>query len=95
MSAIHNEHHLNLIHAEVPIIQTGYENEFGENSSSFVRAESDYDVIYKINKFSFNNNHYFLIVQDKNTEVYDIIERVLYKHNTEYYGYLYNNDYLD
>ena len=50
MSAIHNEHHLNLIHAEVPIIQTGYENEFGENSSSFVRAESDYDVIYKIKK---------------------------------------------
>ena len=88
MSAIHNEHHLNLKHAEVPIIQTGFENEFGENSSSFVCAESDYEVIYKINKFSFYNNHYFLIVRDLNTGIYDVIERVLYKHNTESYGYL-------
>ena len=95
MSAIHNEHHMNLSHAEPPIIQTGYENRFGENSSSFITAESDYEVIYKINKFSFYNNHYFLIVRDKNTGVYDVIERVLYKHNTESYGYLYNNDYLD
>ena len=95
MSAIHNEHHLNLKHAEVPIIQTGFENEFGENSSSFVCAESDYEVIYKINKFSFYNNHYFLIVRDLNTGIYDVIERVLYKHNTESYGYLYNNSYLD
>ena len=95
MSAIHNEHHLNLAYGEPAIIQTGYENEFGRTSSSFIEAESDYDVIYKINKFSFNNNHYYLIVQDKNTGVYDVIERVLYKHNTESYGYLYNNDYLD
>ena len=95
MSAIHNEHHLNLKHAEIPIIQTGFENEFGENSSSFVCAESDYEVIYKINKFSFYNNHYFLIVRDLNTGIYDVIERVLYKHNTESYGYLYNNSYLD
>ena len=95
MSAIHNEHHMTLSHAEPPIIQTGYENRFGENSSSFITAESDYEVIYKINKFSFYNNHYFLIVKDKNTGVYDVIERVLYRHNTESYGYLYNNDYLD
>ena len=86
---------MNLSHAEPPIIQTGYENRFGENSSSFITAESDYEVIYKINKFSFYNNHYFLIVRDKNSGVYDVIERVLYKHNTESYGYLYNNDYLD
>ena len=95
MSAIHNEHHLNLAYGEPAIIQTGYENEFGRTSSSFIEAESDYDVIYKINKFSFNNNHYYLIVQDKNTGIYDVIERVLYKHNTESYGYLYNNNYLD
>lgn len=95
MSAIHNEHHMNLKHAELPIIQTGFENEFGETSSSFVRAEFNYEVIYKINKFSFNDNHYFLIVQDKRTGIYDVIERVMYKHNTESYGYLYNNSYLD
>ena len=95
MSAVHNEHHLNLAYGEPAIIQTGYENEFGRTSSSFIEAESDYDVIYKINKFSFNNNHYYLIVQDKNTGIYDVIERVLYKHNTESYGYLYNNNYLD
>lgn len=95
MSAIHHEHKLDLNKPEIPIIQTGYENEFGETSSSFVQSESDYSVLYKINKFSFNNEHYYLIIQDKATGIYDVIERVSYKHNTESYGYLYNNNYLD
>ena len=95
MNAVHDEHLVLPTHPEMPIIQTGYENEFGENSSSFIRAESDYDVLCKINKFSFNNNHYYLILQDRATGVFDVIERVSYTHNTEAYGYLNNNIYLD
>ena len=95
MSAIHHEHKMDPNHAEVPIIQSGYENEFGRNSSSWVTAESNYEVIYKINKFSFNDSHYYLIIRDTDTGIYDVIERVTYNHNTESYGYLFNNSYLD
>ena len=89
------EQSIPLNHAEVPIIQTGFENEFGRESSSFVEAESNYKVLYKVNKFSFVNNHYYLIVQNMDNGVYDVIERLEYNHNTESYGYLYDNTYLD
>lgn len=95
MFSTHREHLMVLNQGEIPIIQTGFENEFGRNSSSFITAKSDYKVIYKINKFSFNKNHYYLIIQDQKTGEYDYIERVTYNHNTESYGYLYNNEYLD
>ena len=91
MFSTHREHLMVLNQGEIPIIQTGFENEFGRNSSSFITAKSDYKVIYKINKFSFNKNHYYLIIQDQKTGEYDYIERVTYNHNTESYGYLYNN----
>ena len=89
------EQSIPLNHAEVPIIQTGFENEFGRESSSFVEAESNYKVLYKVNKFSFVNNHYYLIVQNMDNGAYDVIERLEYNHNTESYGYLYDNTYLD
>ena len=95
MSSIHVEHLMVPSHPEVPIIQTGYETEFGECSTSFIRANGNWQVVHKINKFSFNPNHYFLIVKNIDTGVYDVWERVTYKHNTESYGYMWNNDNLD
>ena len=96
MNSIHVEHFLNLKYAEVPIVQTGHETEFGEVSSSFIESNHNYRVIAKIDKYSFRPNyHYFIIVQDIDTGVYDVLERVIYKDNTESYGYLWNNDYLD
>ena len=95
MASIHAEHLMVPTHGEVPIIQTGYETEFGRNSSSYVEAKSNYMIIAKINKFEYKDNHYFLIVQDIDTGVYDVIERVTYKHNTESYGYMWNNSRLD
>lgn len=95
MSAVHVEHLMVPLNAEVPIIQTGFETEFGVHSSSYVKSKSNYAVLYKINKFEFKDNHYYLIVQDTDTGIYDVIERISYKHNTESYGYLWNNDRLD
>ena len=45
------EHRLPLLHPEVPFIQTGYENEFGRYSSSYVAAKSDIEVISIIPNF--------------------------------------------
>jgi DNA-directed RNA polymerase beta subunit len=95
MNSVHVEHLMVPNHGEVPIIQTGYETEFGRNSSSYITNDSDYVVLHKINKFEFNNDHYFLIIQDMHTQEYDVIERVSYNYNTESYGYLWNNERID
>ena len=95
MASIHAEHLMVPTNGEVPIIQTGYETEFGRNSSSYVEAKGNYRILTKINKFEYSNNHYYLIVRDEDTGVYDVIERVSYKHNTEGYGYVWNNSRLD
>ena len=96
MFGTHQEHRLPLLNPEVPLIQTGYENEFGKYSSSYVTSDDDYTVIAKIPKFYSNPNHaYYLILQNNNTGELDCIERISYKHITETYGYLFNNDTLD
>ena len=95
MASVHAEHLMVPTNGEVPIIQTGFETEFGRTSSSYVEADDNYKVLYKIPKFEFKNNHYYLIVQNMTTGVYDVIERVTYKHNTESYGYIWNNNRLD
>ena len=84
-----------LMEPEVPYLSTGYENLFGQKSSSFVKSDRQWQVIGKIEKFSNKpGHHYFLIVIDQNNNM-DVIERVSYTWNTESYGYLNNNKYLD
>ena len=90
------EHRLPLLHPEVPFIQTGYENEFGRYSSSYVTAKSDVEVIAIIPKFEWIPKHqYYIIMLDHNTNKLCVIERKEYKHITENYGYLYDNSILD
>ena len=90
------EHRLPLLNPEVPFIQTGYENQFGQNSSSYVTADGNLEVVGIIPKFEWSPKHqYYIIFVDKDTGTLKMIERKEYKHITENYGYLYNNDYLD
>jgi len=96
MNSVHVEHFLNLNNPEMANVVTGYENEFGYNSSSYIESDADYEVVYKVEKFSFKpGHHYYLIIRDTATGVYDYIERISYKHNTESYGYLWNNNVID
>ena len=81
---------------EVPIITTGYENQFGQYSSNFVVSDKNYVVVAKIPKFANDpNRHYWLILLDPVNDELSCVERIAYKHITEFYGYLFNNDYLD
>ena len=41
MSSIHIEHMMVPASAEPPLVQTGYEDEFGRNSTSYVEAASN------------------------------------------------------
>jgi DNA-directed RNA polymerase beta subunit len=96
MHGTHRDHVFPLMHGEKAIVETGYENRFGDYSSSITAADSDYRVIAKISKFSFSpNHHYYLIIQDMVNNKLDVVERISYHHITEGYGYLYNNEYLD
>ena len=96
MYAVHKEHALVLSNAQIAFVSTGYEDEFGRTSTSYMESDCDYVVVAKIPKFSFRpDDHYYLIVQDINTGVYDYIERVSYNHNTEMYGYMKDTTYLD
>lgn len=80
---------------EIPYISTGYENLFGQRSSSFIRTDRKWRVIGKVEKFSnAPGHHYFLFVIDEHNNM-DVIERISYCHNTESYGFMYNNEYLD
>ena len=80
MSAIHAEQFMVLNNGEIPIIQTGYETEFGRNSTSYVVAEHTYKVIAKVYKFSFTKEHYYLILENLDTGEYDVVERLTYYH---------------
>ena len=58
------EHRLPLLEPEVPYIMTGYENQFGEYSSSYVTMDDDCRVIGIVPKFSWMpKHHYFIFVQ--------------------------------
>lgn len=90
------EHALPLLNPEVPIIQTGYENRFGDYSASIIKMDDDYEVLAKISKFSRSpQHHYNLIIRNLRTGQLDVLTRVSYNHLTESYGYLYNNTIMD
>lgn len=96
MFAQHLNQHLNLIHGEVPLVCTGFEDEFAKYSSSYHVAEHEYTLIKKIQKFSkYPGRHYYAILLNTDTGELSVIERVEYAHTTEAFGFLYNNDGID
>lgn len=96
MQATQTEQATQLLNPEVPIITTGYENQFAQFNSNFIQAKDNYTVIDKIPKFEkYPDIHYWLILENKSTGELTCIERISYTHITEFYGYLFNNDYLD
>ena len=87
---------LTLIDPDVPYVQTGFENQYGEYSSSFEISDDNYSVIAKIPKFSSSpNSHFFILLIDSKGTTMRVVERISYKHVTESYGYLYDNANLD
>ena len=73
---------------EYPKVFTNFENQVGEYSIAYKKAEDDFEVIHKIVKNPYN---YDLIIRYKSTGVYDILH---YRHAvniTEEYGYALND----
>lgn len=96
MHSIHEYQAPEPINGEKPILETGNEILYGDKSSSIVKLDSDYIVLAKIPKFSFNpDHHYILILKDVYSNKTIMHERISYKFNIEVYGYLYNNQVAD
>lgn len=96
MQGIQMEQAVQIMNPEAPIISTGYENQFGYLSSNVIKADKEYKVVAKIDKYSFcPNHHYWLILSADDGKYFSVIERVSYFHIAEFFGYLFNNDYLD
>lgn len=96
MFSIHTEQHLPLLRPEVPFIGTGFENSYGDRSSSIIETDSDYEVVAKICKFSIDpQREYVLILRDIKTNKLKMIKRSSYIHTTESYGYNHNNTIID
>jgi DNA-directed RNA polymerase beta subunit len=96
MFSVHADHRLMLLNGEKAILETGYENKFGDYSSSILKTDHDFKVVAKISKFTFApNHHYYLIMEDPVNKILDVVERISYHHVTESYGYVYNNTTLD
>lgn len=96
MDGTHQSHTLVLSRAEVPYVATGFENRFGDESSTILKLDDDYEVIGKVSKFSnAPNHHYWLILRSLNSKKIHIIERRSYRYITELYGYLMNNTAMD
>lgn len=95
MFGINLEQRLQLLQPDVPIVSTGYEYQFGVNSSSYEAAKDELEILAVIPKFKFKPyGHKFYIVVDSHGTL-KVIERSSYKHITENYGYLYAESPID
>lgn len=90
------EQRLALNDPDVPYVSTGYENEYGKYSSSFNIADEPYTVIARIPKFSnLPRHHFYMILLNAKGDRLTLVERSEYKHSTETFGYICNNETID
>lgn len=89
---------LNPVNPQPARIQTRYENIFGKHSSAYKRLDGSWEVTHKIHKFPRSGTKsyvYMLVIYNKDTNTYDMIERCEAENLVEKFGYLYNNDTMD
>jgi DNA-directed RNA polymerase beta subunit len=84
MFANHINQFIHLVKPEFPKVFTNFENQVGKYSVAYKEAKEDFVIIAKIYKNKYN---YDLIVQYKQSKVYDILHYRRAVNITEDYGY--------
>ena len=84
MFSSHLSQTVHLVKPEYPKVFTNFENQFGEYSIGYKKADDDFKIIAKLQKNALN---YDLIIQYTRTKVYDVIHFRKAEHITEEYGY--------
>ena len=83
-----------LLKPDYPRISTGFENTFGRYSHGYKKLEGKWKVIDKIYKYK-ENGVYMLVLYNKDTDTYDMIEKVFAVGFAEKQGYVYNTKVMD
>lgn len=102
----HIKQSLTLLNPDVPHLQTGFENSVGKYNRSYKKMEGTWEVKQIIPKFNFpeemlttpNINRiqiYTLVLYNKKTDTYDIIEKPVAENLTEKFGYVYDTTFMD
>ncbi len=84
MFASHLTQTVHLVSPEYPKVFTNFENQFGQYSIAYKKAERDFEIIAKLQKNSLN---YDLIIKYYGTGEYDVLHYRRAEHITEEYGY--------
>lgn len=82
------------INPDIPRISGGYENAFGKYSHAYKQLEGDWKVVDKIRKFD-NDSVYTLVLYQKSTDTYDMVEKQSAVCLSEKFGYGYNTEMMD
>lgn len=94
MNTSQQKQFLTLLNPDVPHVLTGFENAFGKYNRSYKKLEGTWEVVDKIDKFG-DNSVFTLILLNRDTKTYDMIEKVTATSKTEKFGFLHNNDRMD
>ncbi len=94
MFASNQKQFLTLLNPDVPHIQTGFENVFGRHNKSYTKLEGTWEVVDKIPKFK-DGSIYTLVLYNKKTKTYDMIEKRVAEIRTEKFGFTYDTKKLD
>ncbi len=85
---------LTLLNPDIPRIQTGFENTIGKYNTAYKKLDGAWEIKAKIDKFK-DGAIYILVIYNRETDTYDMIEKQVAENLTEKFGYLYNNDKMD
>lgn len=86
---------LTLINPDIPRVQTGFENIIGKYNTAYKKLNGTWTVEDIIYKFKNNKAIYILVLYNKMTDTYDMIEKKVAENLTEKFGYLYNTEKMD
>lgn len=94
MFASNQKQFLTLLNPDVPHIQTGFENVFGRRNKSYTKVEGTWEVVDKIPKFK-DGLIYTIVLFNKKTNTYDMIEKPVAEIRTEKFGFTYDTSAMD
>lgn len=96
-SSMFSQHikHMNvLINPDVPRLRTGFEKTFAKLSHGYKKMTGNWTVVDKIVKYN-EIGVYMLVLYNKRTDTYDLIEKPFTESFSEKQGYLYNTGFMD
>lgn len=92
MQSTQSDQNIQVINAEIPIISTGAATAFGQMSSNYIWADTDFVLVDKIEK---NKYQYTAILYDKIHNYLHCFKRTNYEYFTESYGIDINPEGID